>query len=231
MGSEPQYIAGELGERFLSIFFMGLLYGYARVSAKSQEENSSLETQRESIGAQNDKVEIVCEVASGLDNQRPKLKKLLTSLKKGDSLTVWSTRRLSRSLASLTRIQEDLEERGVFLFVLDISKHESISSTTPNILMVFHMQGTVAQFEILTLKVRTTAGIRKAKELGRYKGKPPKYTEKQLLVLEAKYNKMLMAGMSLQTISKALEVSRRSLYRYFGSATEIKNKIKSTEQK
>ena len=50
---------------------------------------------------------------------------------------------------------EDLEARGIGL----VSLTESIDTTTPGGVLVFHVFGAIAQFERALIRERTTAGL------------------------------------------------------------------------
>jgi DNA invertase Pin-like site-specific DNA recombinase len=76
-------------------------------------------------------------------------------LRKGDVLVVWKLDRLARSLKKLITTAEDLEERGIGL----VSLTESIDTTTPGGVLVFHVFGAIAQFERALIRERTTAGF------------------------------------------------------------------------
>jgi len=81
--------------------------GYARISTADQ--NTRL--QRDALKAAGCE-KVVTEQISGTSTKRPKLEKLLRSLKSGNVLTVWRLDRLGRSLPHLIKIVRDLEGKG-----------------------------------------------------------------------------------------------------------------------
>jgi DNA invertase Pin-like site-specific DNA recombinase len=113
--------------------------GYARVSTIDQSPELQLDALRRA-GCER----IHTEKASGAKADRPELARVLDDvLRKGDVLVVWKLDRLARSLKKLITTAEDLEERGIGL----VSLTESIDTTTPGGVLVFHVFGAIAQFE------------------------------------------------------------------------------------
>ena len=125
--------------------------GYARVS--TQEQNLDLQ-----IKALND---AGCDKVfrdkgiSGVQNNRPQLKKALKAVQSGDVLVVWKLDRLGRSLGHLIETASELKQRGIGF----ASISESIDTTTPGGKLFFHMMGALAEFERDLIDERTKAGI------------------------------------------------------------------------
>ena len=113
--------------------------GYARVSTTDQSPELQLDALRRA-GCE----KIHTEKASGAKADRPELARVLDDvLRQGDVLVVWRLDRLARSLKKLITTAEDLEQRGIGL----VSLTESIDTTTPGGVLVFHVFGAIAQFE------------------------------------------------------------------------------------
>jgi DNA invertase Pin-like site-specific DNA recombinase len=130
-------------------------------------------------------------------------------LRSGDTLVVWKLDRLARSLRKLISTAEELETRGVGL----VSLTESIDTTTPGGVLVFHVFGAIAQFERALIRERTTAGLQEARRKGRKGGRPPAFNEADILAARAL---MKDANLSAQAVAKRMGVSVATLYRHLG---------------
>lgn len=150
---------------------MGHLLGYARVSTLDQSVDSQVD-ELQAAGC----YEVFVEHAGGTRADRPELAKALASLRPGDSLVVWRLDRLARSLAHLIQIANDLEERGVEFRSL----REQLDTTTPGGKLVFHLMGSLAQFERELIRERTVAGLAAARARGRNGGRPTVMTEAKI---------------------------------------------------
>ena len=99
-------------------------YGYARVSSKSQENNSSLESQKLQL-IENGIVEkhIVLEVGSAATEikNRPIFQTLINqTLQEGDVLMVTKIDRCSRNTLEFLKLQDILLKRKIELISLDL---------------------------------------------------------------------------------------------------------------
>ena len=129
--------------------------GYARVSTTDQSPELQLDALR-LAGCER----IHTDKASGAKANRPELTRVLDDvLRRGDVLVVWKLDRLARSLKMLIDTAELLEERGIGL----VSLTESIDTTTPGGVLVFHVFGAIAQFERALIRERTAAGLAEAR--------------------------------------------------------------------
>ena len=108
--------------------------------------------------------------ASGGRWDRPELHKLLSQLRKGDVVVVWTLDRLSRSLRDVLTIMERVQERHAGFRSLK----EAVDTTTPAGRMMMQMVGAFAEFKRAMLKERTKAGLDAARKEGRIGGRPPK---------------------------------------------------------
>ena len=142
-----------------------MLIGYARVSTGEQTTAAQVAALKTSG----------CELifrdnASGGRWDRPELHQLLSQLRKGDVLVVWTLDRLSRSLRDVLTIMERVQERHAGFRSLK----EAVDTTTPAGRMMMQMVGAFAEFERAMLKERTKAGLDAARKEGRIGGRPPK---------------------------------------------------------
>lgn len=177
--------------------------GYARVSTLDQNPGLQLERLRE-VGCER----IITEKASGARTDRPELMHLMGDiLRKGDTLVVWKLDRLARSLKQLIDTAEDLKGRGIGL----VSVTDSIDTSSPGGMLVFHMLGAIAEFERELIRERTTAGLAEARRKGRVGGRPKLMEPKDVGAARA-----LLADGSLTSkeVAARFNVSKATLYRH-----------------
>jgi DNA invertase Pin-like site-specific DNA recombinase len=178
-----------------------MLIGYARISTGDQ----TLNLQKDALTAAGVE-QIYTDVLSGAKADRPGLADALTYARPGDTLVVWRLDRLGRSLQHLIETIRSLEARGIGFRSLT----ESIDTTTPGGKLIFHIFGSLAEFERDLIRERTNAGLAAARARGRVGGRPRKLTPKQVALA-----KRLHADKEndIQTICQTLGISRGTLYR------------------
>jgi DNA invertase Pin-like site-specific DNA recombinase len=182
--------------------------GYARVSTRDQDAAMQAEALT-AAGCE----KIFEETASGAQKDRPELVQAIAYLRKGDVLTVWKLDRLARSLKQLIDTVEELERRGIGF----VSLTESIDTTTPGGRLVFHLFGSLAEFERELIRERTNAGLKSAKARGVKLGRPKALEGAGLKMALA----MKAAGtMTATEIANQVGVSRASLYRALAAQSE-----------
>lgn len=140
-------------------------WGYARVSRVDQDPAPQFDALRR---AGVDEAQLVVDHASGSQDNRPGLTRLLEQLEAGDVLTVWKLDRLGRSLPHLIAIIDSLGERGVEFRSLT----DPIDTTTPGGRLLFAVIGAVAQFERELIAERTKAALITARERNATLGRP-----------------------------------------------------------
>ena len=148
---------------------MGHLLGYARVSTFDQNPD----LQRDALKAAGC-FRVFTDKASGTLDNRKELAKVLDQLRPGDTLAVWRLDRLGRSLRHLIETVTALAERKIGFRSLT----ENIDTTTAGGKLVFHLFGSLAEFERDLIRDRTMAGLTAA----RVGGRPPALTPDKLAV-------------------------------------------------
>src|SRR3954470_3634818 len=131
-----------------------MLIGYARVSTDDQ----NLDLQRDALTKAGCE-QIYTDRVSGTKATRKGLKEALSHLRAGDTLVVWRLDRLGRSLRHLIDTITELGDRGVGFKSLQ----ENIDTTTSGGKLVFHIFGSMAEFERDIIKERTNAGLESAR--------------------------------------------------------------------
>ncbi len=122
-------------------------------------------------------------------------------------MVVWKLDRFGRSLKELIELMNALNERGVEF----VSLRESLDTTTPGGKLVFHVFGSVAEFERDVIRERTMAGLEATRARGRKGGRKPVMDQKKI-ALASKL--MRNRETSISEVCEAVGVSRATIYRY-----------------
>lgn len=141
-----------------------MFFGYARVSTQDQDLDAQINCLK-SAGCQ----KIFHEKEKGGRWARPELHKMMSQLKKGDTVIVWKLDRLSRSLQDLLTIMEKIHKAECGFKSLT----EAIDTTTPAGRMMMQIVGAFAEFEKAIMKERTMNGLHAARLKGRFGGRKP----------------------------------------------------------
>ena len=140
-------------------------YAYARVSSKSQEDNSSLESQKQELLKQGvPEKNIRVEVGSAADpiRERPVFKKLIEEeLQENDLLLVTKIDRCSRNTLEFLKLQERLHKKGVTFISLDLPYSQDMAVNK----LISTNLAAIATFENERRKERQRQGIQAAKKM------------------------------------------------------------------
>jgi DNA invertase Pin-like site-specific DNA recombinase len=185
-------------------------YAYARVSSKSQEENSSLESQKQELMDQGvPEKNIRVEVGSAADpiRERPIFHNLVENeLKENDLLVVTKIDRCSRNTLEFLKLQEKLFNKSVTFIVLDLPYSNDMAV---NKLIATNLAA-IATFENERRKERQRQGIKAAKAAGKYLGRKTVITKK--LIDEVEYLKETK-NLSIIQIAKITGKGRNTIYK------------------
>jgi DNA invertase Pin-like site-specific DNA recombinase len=196
----------------------GRLLGYARVSSKKQEANSSFEVQElylKNVGVS--RTNITRETGSSKENKLPFKHALLESTRSGDTLFVLSADRFGRCFLACEQELTLLITKGVTVYF----GNQRVTTEKPIEILIRRLLLIFAEFSNSDRSERTKSGIRnKKKQLGGWKGGRPSLSmkvglEKQALDL---FNAKTASGgflFSKTKISKHLGISLSSVYRMY----------------
>ena len=185
-------------------------YGYTRVSSKSQENNSSLEGQKQQL-IENGVLEknILVEVGSAANEikNRPIFQTLINQkLQEGDVLMVTRIDRCSRNTLEFLKLQDILFKRKIEFISLDLPH-----SDDPGInRLIATTLSSIAEFENNRRKKRQAQGIRAAQKQGKYQGR--KTIINKTLIQKVQYLKE-RKNLSVTDISKLTGVSTPTIYK------------------
>ena len=182
-------------------------YGYIRVSSKSQEQNTSLKSQRDAVLTAGAEIVVEEVYSGGTVKDRPKFSELIQELKSGDELIVTKLDRFARTVSEGTTLARDLYDRGVTLNILNMGKIENstIGTLLLNVMLAF------SQYEKDMINERCREGRMIARQNPNYReGRPKKFSREQInlglsLLGDGKTYKEveLMTGISKSTLIRA----------------------------
>lgn len=183
-----------------------MIYGYARVSTKTQaKDGNSLEAQENALRAAGATM-IYADAFTGTKSHRPELDKLLSVMQSGDTLKVTKLDRIARSATQGIELIQSLLDKGITVHVLNMGMMDN----TPTGKLVRNVMLAFAEFERDMIVERTAEGKAIAKQNPDFKeGRPPKYSRAQLnhaMELLEKYSyKQVedMTGISKSTLLRA----------------------------
>lgn len=185
-------------------------YAYARVSSKSQEDNSSLEFQKQEflrLGVPKNNIRV--EVGSAADSiqDRPIFYHLIENeLKENDLLLVTKIDRCSRNTFEFLKLQKKLFEKSVTFIALELPFSNDIAV---NQLIATNLAA-IATFENERRKERQRQGIQAAKKNGKYLGRKTVIDKK--LIDQVKYLKETK-HLSITQVAKITGKARSTIYK------------------
>ena len=185
-------------------------YAYARVSSKSQEDNSSLEFQKQEflrLGVPKKNIRV--EVGSATDSiqDRPIFYHLIENeLKENDLLLVTKIDRCSRNTFEFLKLQKKLFEKSVTFIALELPFSNDMAV---NQLIATNLAA-IATFENERRKERQRQGIQAAKKNGKYLGRRTVIDKK--LIDQVKYLKETK-HLSITQVAKITGRARSTIYK------------------
>lgn len=174
--------------------------GYVRVSTSGQNT-----IRQEVLMSELDVDIIFIDKASGKDNDRSELKKMLEYVRKGDVVIVESISRIARNTRHLLDIIDLLKQKEVQF----ISKKESIDTNTPAGQFMLTVFGALAQLEREHILLRQAEGIEIAKTQGKYKGRQKIVSDK----FEKIYKEWKAENITATRAMDMLDMKRNTFYR------------------
>jgi site-specific recombinase, resolvase family len=197
-------------------------FGYARVSTKGQDLT------RQITALENAKCdEIYYDKKSGKDMNRDELNKLLSRIRKNDTIVVTDIDRLGRNFTEISDLYDRLKKMGVSIVVLN----QSLLNYSPNDskdeiinVVVVPLLIYLAERERTTLIERIQDGIKNlpvdeigkkySRKTGRCVGRPSKAIslskEETAMLQRVRNNELSVTG-----FCKYMHISRASYYKYY----------------
>jgi putative DNA-invertase from lambdoid prophage Rac len=185
-------------------------YGYARVSSKSQESNSFIESQKQQWiqnGIEQENIFVEVGSAATEIKNRPVFKKLMNEkLQENDLVMVTKIDRCSRNTLEFLKLQDIFFKRNITFVALDLPTSVDLAT---NQLIATTLSG-IAEFENNRREERQIQGIRAAQEEGKYTGRKSVITKTLIQkVKDLKEKKNL----SVTEIARVIRISRLTIYK------------------
>lgn len=203
---------------------------YARVSTTEQTLEHQ-KSQAERAGFVIDEV-VADKGVSGVSTrlyERPEGKRLYDKLRAGDVLVVRWVDRLGRSYTDVTEVIREFMARGVIIktvingMVFDGATTDAMQMAVRDALIAFLAATAQAQAEATSEAQK--AGIAHAKSRqGKYRGRKPSYTRKQIEQVES-----LPAGMNTTDAARATGLSRQAVLRIRANPQDAYNRVAKWE--
>lgn len=130
-----------------------MIYGYARISSKSQEDGTSLDEQ-EKVLRERGCTEVYREVFTGTKVDRPVLDDLIGRMQSGDTLMVIKLDRFARTVVEGAKLIQELLDKGISVDVLNMGRLDN----TPIGKLMTYMLLAIAEFERDTIMDRLNTG-------------------------------------------------------------------------
>lgn len=130
-------------------------FGYARDSTREQDQTLQIDALKAAAGHRMFEDQLL-----GASKDQSGLNQLLSAIRPGDTVVVCRLGRLGRSLAHLIKTVNALETYGMAVWSLC----DAIDTSSPGRRLVFHVFGTLAEFERALIRERTPGlGCRSSK--------------------------------------------------------------------
>lgn len=178
--------------------------GYIRCSSE-QQNTARQEVLMSELGVD----EVFIDKLSGKNTDRPQLKKLLSYVRKGDTVIVSEISRFARNTKDLLELIEILTQKEVDF----VSQKEAIDTTTPTGKFMLTIFGAVSELERSYILSRQAEGIAIAKTNGKYNGRPPKELP---LGADAVISKWKAGQITAAEAIRKLGIGKSTFYRRFG---------------
>ena len=196
---------------------MKRIYAYLRASTKEQDAKRAKESLKDFVAEKNQTVSgWFIENESGAILKRPELFRLLDIAQSGDILLVEQVDRISRlNSQDWESLKSHIIAKGIIIVALDLpTSHQFIETNedefTHRMLsaingMMLDMLAAVARKDYEDRRRRQSQGIEKAKQSGKYKGRP------QNTVLRRNITALLRDGCSIREITNNLNCSNKTV--------------------
>ena len=179
-----------------------MLFHYARVSTNDQ----NLDRQIQEVKCDR----LYCDKQSGKNVNREQLQAMLSNIREGDEITCLSMDRLSRSLADLIKLVEEVTAKGAKITFVKENMTFTPNRNDPFQNLMLSMLGAINQFYRENLLEIQREGIRCAKLAGKYaKERKKKLSPEQVNEIK---QKMKLRETNVSALAREFGVSRCLLY-------------------
>lgn len=191
------------------------LFGYTRISSRSQENNVSLTGQKKFLLSKGITEENIFSEISLIpdsiltENAREKMpifhRLIEKTLKDGDVLHITKMDRCFRNTLSYLKLQENFKESGITLVVFNLPYSDNFNVQK----MLSSIMASLAQFEREQRRARQRVGIQQARKQGNYKGRQTVIDE--TLIRQVKTSRE--EGLTVRPIATLTHKSPTTIYK------------------
>lgn len=183
-----------------------MIYGYCRISSRSQLDGNGLEAQEKEIISKYDNAIIFKERYTGTTTDRPIFNEVIEQLKEGDILVVSKLDRLARNTVEGINIVKEIFKKKASVHVLNVGLLEDTSMGQFFLTTLL----AVAELERNQIVERTQAGKAIARLHPDYReGRPEKYSKAQ-----KNHALELLNTYSYTQVERMTGISKSTLIRY-----------------
>ena len=183
-----------------------MIYGYARVSTKTQaRDGNGLESQEEALRAAG-ATRIYKDAFTGTTTDRPEFDALMKQISSGDTMVATKLDRIARSASEGSKLVQELLNRGISVHVLNMGKMDN----TPTGKLICQIMFAFAEFERDLIVERTQEGRAIARRQPNFReGRPKKFSRKHIehaleLLHDHSYSQVTeLTGISKATLARA----------------------------
>jgi DNA invertase Pin-like site-specific DNA recombinase len=192
------------------------VYGYVRVSSRSQNYDLQVESVKDFCKTRDfNLVKIFGDRQSGKDMDRAQFQKMMSTLiefknpQAIELIVVTKLDRVGRSVSDLVRFVKEISEHNIHI----ITTLETVDTTTHQGMLFFHIMSSLAEYERELINERTEAGLRKYLANGGKMGQP----KKEIDMVEVK--RLLDLKVPKTAIARKMKVSMPTLYSRLGETS------------
>lgn len=189
-------------------------YGYARCSTNESKQDIDRQ-KRELLAAGVDTSDIFWEYESGRNENRKEYCRMMTIVKDGDTIVSTEISRITRSTRQLCDLIEIVKQKRMCLNIIGSVKIDCSKGTIDPMTNAFlQMAGVFAELEVNMTSARIKSGLVNARAKGSRLGRPEVTAENVPSSFLRYYPKYKAKQLTVTEISRLLNISRTTVYKY-----------------
>lgn len=182
-----------------------MIIGYARVSTKEQNLENQIRILKE-----NGCEQIYSDVASGIREDRDGLNSLLEFVRTGDTILVYKSDRIFRSLKNMVQLIELFDQKGVNFKSITEPQFDTSSANGKLFLQIF---SAIAEFERNLISERTKSGLEGARRRNKLLGRPRGFKKETLEKYHFANHLYSNQNLSIDKSCEKAGISKTTFYR------------------
>jgi DNA invertase Pin-like site-specific DNA recombinase len=192
------------------------VYGYARCSTNEGQQDIERQIRElEEMGAT--RAQIFFEYEHGDKEDRKEFKKLLATVKPGDTIAAVEISRITRSTKQLCELIEFAKAQKIRLAIKNsITIDCTNGQMDPMSAAFLQMAGVFSELELSMIRTRVRSGLQNAKAKGKRLGRPVVTVDKIPPVFIKHYPQHKAGLMNVSELARICGMSRPTVYKYIG---------------